>query len=233
MGLDFHFLTTVRSWNEVSQALRRIKTKLTDKLGTMATQDKNDVDITGGTIAGTDIDVSSATLTLADNQIDVDKVGTTEGDTTKVLKPDGFGGVGWGAVSATGDVTGPAGAVDGNTVVFDGATGKLIKDFGSAPLVLGSTSATAYRGDRGTTAYDHSQTVGGNPHGVTAAEVGATDKNVAASGTDTTPADLWSKITAGSNISFTLNNAGGNETVTISASLSGGGMDKRFLAVRG
>lgn len=42
----------------------------------------------------------------------------------------------------------------------------------SASLALGETSSTAYRGDRGKIAYDHSQTEG-NPHGTTAAEVGA------------------------------------------------------------
>jgi len=40
-------------------------------------------------------------------------------------------------------------------------------------LALGETSETAYRGDRGKIAYDHSQTVTGNPHHVTAAETGA------------------------------------------------------------
>ena len=43
----------------------------------------------------------------------------------------------------------------------------------SPSLALGETSSTAYRGDRGKTAYDHSQVVSGNPHHVTAAEVGA------------------------------------------------------------
>lgn len=42
----------------------------------------------------------------------------------------------------------------------------------SASLALGETSATAYRGDRGATAYAHSQSTG-NPHGTTAAQVGA------------------------------------------------------------
>jgi hypothetical protein len=41
----------------------------------------------------------------------------------------------------------------------------------SASLALGETSSTAYRGDRGKTAYDHSQTTG-NPHGTTASDVG-------------------------------------------------------------
>lgn len=38
-------------------------------------------------------------------------------------------------------------------------------------LALGETSSTAYRGDRGKTAYDHSQTTG-NPHGTTKSDVG-------------------------------------------------------------
>lgn len=43
----------------------------------------------------------------------------------------------------------------------------------SSSLALGETSSTAYRGDRGKTAYDHSQITTGNPHGTTAADVGA------------------------------------------------------------
>ena len=34
----------------------------------------------------------------------------------------------------------------------------------SSSLALGETSSTAYRGDRGKTAYDHSQVTSGNPH---------------------------------------------------------------------
>jgi hypothetical protein len=39
-------------------------------------------------------------------------------------------------------------------------------------LALGETSSTAYRGDRGKTAFDHSQIIAGNPHGTTKADVG-------------------------------------------------------------
>lgn len=46
----------------------------------------------------------------------------------------------------------------------------------SPSLALGETSSTAYRGDRGKTAYDHSQTTG-NPHNTTAADVGARPDN--------------------------------------------------------
>lgn len=42
----------------------------------------------------------------------------------------------------------------------------------SASLALGETSSTAYRGDRGKIAYDHSQLASGNPHNVTKADVG-------------------------------------------------------------
>ena len=41
----------------------------------------------------------------------------------------------------------------------------------SESLALGETSSTAYRGDRGKTAYDHSQVTSGNPHNVTKSDV--------------------------------------------------------------
>jgi hypothetical protein len=53
-------------------------------------------------------------------------------------------------------------------------------DSSAASLALGETSSTAYRGDRGKTAYDHSQVVTGNPHGTTAADVGADPAGTAA-----------------------------------------------------
>lgn len=43
----------------------------------------------------------------------------------------------------------------------------------SASLALGETSSTAYPGDKGKIAYDHSQIKTGNPHGTTAADVDA------------------------------------------------------------
>lgn len=42
----------------------------------------------------------------------------------------------------------------------------------SSTVALGETSSTAYRGDRGKIAYDHSQKTSGNPHNVTKANVG-------------------------------------------------------------
>lgn len=69
--------------------------------------------------------------------------------------------------------TGEAGKIyvtidDGKTYRWSGSAYVEI----SASLALGETSATAYRGDRGKTAYDHSQVSTGNPHGVTKADVG-------------------------------------------------------------
>ena len=42
----------------------------------------------------------------------------------------------------------------------------------SESLALGETSATAYRGDRGKDAYDHSEETSGNPHSVSKSDVG-------------------------------------------------------------
>lgn len=69
-------------------------------------------------------------------------------------------------------VTGESGkiyiAIDtGKTYRWSGSTYAEI----SASLALGETLTTAYRGDRGKTAYDHSQ-LAGNPHGTTKAHVG-------------------------------------------------------------
>lgn len=54
-----------------------------------------------------------------------------------------------------------------------------------------------------------------------------TDDKVGASPTDTTPADLLAKLAAGSNITITLLNAGGNEQLEIS---SAGGIGDVLLS---
>jgi hypothetical protein len=50
---------------------------------------------------------------------------------------------------------------------------QVITESTFSSLALGETSSTAYRGDRGKIAYDHSQINTGNPHNTTAAHVGA------------------------------------------------------------
>ena len=52
------------------------------------------------------------------------------------------------------------------------ATLKAYFDGIYSTLTLGTTDTTAYRGDRGKTAYDHSQLTASNPHGTTKAQVG-------------------------------------------------------------
>lgn len=76
---------------------------------------------------------------------------------------------------------------ESHTTIINGETGKIYVDLVdnktyrwggtsfvviSDSLALGETISTAYRGDRGKTAYDHSQVVSGNPHNVTKSDVG-------------------------------------------------------------
>ena len=73
----------------------------------------------------------------------------------------------------TTEITGESGKI-----YVDLASSKTYRWSGSAyaviseTIALGETSTTAYRGDRGKTAYDHSQKTSGNPHGVTKSDVG-------------------------------------------------------------
>lgn len=60
--------------------------------------------------------------------------------------------------------------VDVNTNKTYRWTSVIYTQIGGGDLVLGETSATAYRGDRGKTAYDHSLS-SGNPHGTTTSEI--------------------------------------------------------------
>ena len=65
-------------------------------------------------------------------------------------------------------------------------------------IALGETSTTAYRGDRGKTAYDHSQTTG-NPHGTTPGDITGFDAaalNAAPAETTTTVGTLINDATA-------------------------------------
>jgi len=58
-------------------------------------------------------------------------------------------------------------------VVDDVNVAVTVTTAGGGGVSLGETSTTAYRGDRGKTAYDHTLVTSGNPHGTTAADVGA------------------------------------------------------------
>ena len=74
----------------------------------------------------------------------------------------------------------------------------------SSSLALGETSSTAYRGDRGKIAYDHSQKASGNPHNVTKSDVGLSNvPNVTTN--DQTPtfteSTTLTKLTSGEKLS--------------------------------
>jgi len=77
----------------------------------------------------------------------------------------------------------------------------------SASLALGETSSTAYRGDRGKIAYDHSQVTTGNPHNVLATQITDFDTEVS-NNTDvaanTTARHDALTVTDSSEIDFTL-----------------------------
>lgn len=60
--------------------------------------------------------------------------------------------------------------IDKNTNKTYRWTGSVYAALGSGDLVLGETSATAYRGDRGKAAYDHSLSTG-NPHNTNTSEI--------------------------------------------------------------
>jgi hypothetical protein len=74
-----------------------------------------------------------------------------------------------GALPATGSAGIIYVTLDDNKIYrWSGTAYTVISD----TLALGETSATAYRGDRGKIAYDHSQIITGNPHGTTKADIG-------------------------------------------------------------
>ena len=91
-------------------------------------------------------------------------------NTTGILKGIGSGSISE-AVAGT-DYIAPSEKGSANGVAGLDASGKVPTGQLPALLALGETSTTAYRGDRGKTAYDHSQ-ASGNPHSTTAADVGA------------------------------------------------------------
>ena len=99
----------------------------------------------------------------------------------------------------------------------------------SSSLALGETSSTAYRGDRGKIAYDHSQKTSGNPHNVTKGDVGLGNvgnfkavSTVASQGlTDTEKANARANIGAGtgnSNFSGAYADLTGRPTLGTAAS---------------
>ena len=92
----------------------------------------------------------------------------------------------------------------------------------SASLALGETSTTAYRGDRGKTAYDHSQDTSTNPHNVTKSQVGLGNVDNTSDATKNAAAATLTNKTLTTPIltAPVVNGSSGN--MTISASSDGG-----------
>ena len=72
-----------------------------------------------------------------------------------------------------------AGTSASNALDYAERAEEAYRKMGEESLVLGETASTAYRGDRGKTAFDHSQTIG-NPHATTYSQVGADQEGAAA-----------------------------------------------------
>lgn len=72
-----------------------------------------------------------------------------------------------------------AAASEDNALDYAERAEEAYRKMGKEGLVLGETDSTAYRGDRGKIAYDHSQTTG-NPHATTYSDVGADQAGAAA-----------------------------------------------------
>ena len=86
-----------------------------------------------------------------------------------------------------------------------------------ATIGLGETSATAYRGDRGKTAYDHSNATG-NPHGATTADIAdSTNKRYCTDAQKTVLANTSNTNTGDQDLSGLLLKAGGTMTGAITS----------------
>jgi len=90
---QFDFAIKTGTPIEIRQTFQRVLYKLARGLGNMSLQNKEAVNIIGGTISGTDIDVRGATLLLDDNQVALDWVASDSNDINKVITPDGSGGL--------------------------------------------------------------------------------------------------------------------------------------------
>ena len=89
------------------------------------------VDVANGKVVGlvvVNTDVVLAVGAFADEEPDAAELGSGSATDGHVLTADGSGGAAWEAVGGGGDVVGPASVTDERIAVFDGATGKLLKE---------------------------------------------------------------------------------------------------------
>ena len=128
---------TNTSWGQIAYS----SLSGTPSLGTIASQDANNVSITGGSVTGiTDLAVADGGTGASTAQnARINLLPTYTGNATKVLAVNtGATDVEWTtAGSGSGDVVGPASATDNAVARFDGTTGKLIQN--SAVTVADTT----------------------------------------------------------------------------------------------
>lgn len=139
----------------------------TDTDGTSKTSTMTVVDGTDGTDGTDGVGIVSIAKTSTVGKVDTYTITLSDGSTYDFTVTNGSGGTG-GDLEDLDDVA-ITSVSDGQALVWDNAAGKWVN---KTLLKLGETSTDAYRGDRGKTAYDHSQIEDGtNPHKTTADKV--------------------------------------------------------------
>lgn len=136
------------------------------------------------------------------------------------------GEVQWSTVSGSGDVVGPASAVDSNFAAYDSTTGKLLKDSG----VSASSFASALGADDNYVT-DAEKTKLGNLSGTNTGDQNLF-RTIAVSGQSDVVADSTTDtltLVAGSNITLTTNAT--TDTITIAASGGGSGISRSVNSI--
>ena len=155
-GMDFSTISTTGSVTLGTPS--DITSSSTNSLtSTSHTHALNTTGVSGGSYTNANITVDTkGRITTASNGTAVPSStdALAEGSTNKYDK----------TVAFTGGTNVTIGGTYPNFVVSDSS--------GTSDLALGETSSTAYRGDRGKTAYDHTSVTTGNPHSVTKTDVG-------------------------------------------------------------
>lgn len=164
-----------------------------------------------------DYDDLSNKPTIPANLDDLGDVVITTPTNTQVLSYNGTNWVNVNAGSGSGDVVGPASAVDSGVALFDGTTGKLLKDggvLGTAAFTASTDYATAAQGALADTAlqsFTETDPVVGAITGIVKAD-GAGNISAAVSGTDYATGAQGSladsAVQPGDNISTLTNDSG-------------------------
>lgn len=113
--------------------------------------------------------ISTATQTALDNKADLDETGKVPASQLPSYVDDILEYPDYASLPITGE-SGKIYVTTDNNLQYRWGGSSYVEI--SSSLALGETISTAYRGDRGKIAYDHSQLTSGNPHNVTKSDVG-------------------------------------------------------------